>query len=285
MKIKIMSFLLVALIAGTAVTQAEPIDYEGVVAVDTVKVAPGDVFGVKVWLRNNDIDISAIFMPLKFSSPYLTLDSVSAVNTVWNSDFSFHASIDDVAQTVRISVLPADVEYPLPSASFVDGVIAELFFSASASATAQRVEIDSVYYDTVVSGGTHVTTQLEISNNAGVGVYLPGFVPGEIQLSGSTSVDTETGQTGLPTRFELAQNYPNPFNPVTVITFSLPRSSQVSLDVFNILGQHLMGLADGVMSAGTHQVEFDGGNLPSGIYFYRLCYGEGTLTRKMVLVK
>jgi len=83
----------------------------------------------------------------------------------------------------------------------------------------------------------------------------------------------------------LEQNYPNPFNPSTVIGFGLPTASQVNLQVFNILGQSVVTLVDRPMDAGWHEVEFDGGELPSGIYFYRLRHENGNLTRKMILVK
>jgi len=89
----------------------------------------------------------------------------------------------------------------------------------------------------------------------------------------------------LPAEFHLAQNYPNPFNPMTTIEFSLPSAGKTKLEVFNILGQTVATLIDQRLAAGIHQVQFDAGNHPSGIYFYRLSHALGTQTRKMVMIK
>jgi hypothetical protein len=89
----------------------------------------------------------------------------------------------------------------------------------------------------------------------------------------------------LPESFSLSQNYPNPFNPSTTISFSLPAASDVSLKIFNVLGQEVTTLIDGPMDAGEHSVQFDAANLASGIYFYRINAGSFMDTRKMVLTK
>jgi hypothetical protein len=89
----------------------------------------------------------------------------------------------------------------------------------------------------------------------------------------------------LPTEFTLAQNFPNPFNPSTQITFGLPKESTVRLEVFNLLGQQVAELANGVHAAGFHTVRFDASGLTSGMYLYKLTAGEMTLFRKMMLVK
>ncbi len=89
-----------------------------------------------------------------------------------------------------------------------------------------------------------------------------------------------------PKEFYLKQNYPNPFNPSTNIEFSLIEASNVTLDVSNVLGETVeIILDDKRMSAGKHIVKFNGNNLSSGIYFYRLVSGNGTIVRKMILSK
>ena len=89
----------------------------------------------------------------------------------------------------------------------------------------------------------------------------------------------------VPKVFSLNQNYPNPFNPTTYITYGLPRQSHVNLAVFNLLGQQVAVLVDGELSAGYHDVAFDGTRLASGVYLYRLQAGEFVQTRKLVLMK
>jgi len=99
----------------------------------------------------------------------------------------------------------------------------------------------------------------------------------------TTSVEPPAGI--LPERFALHQNYPNPFNPRTTISYDVPRSAHVTLSVFNVLGQHVGTLYEGMQSAGTHRIVWDAGSLASGVYFYRLQGAGQTLMRKMILVK
>jgi hypothetical protein len=88
-----------------------------------------------------------------------------------------------------------------------------------------------------------------------------------------------------PSQYSLEQNYPNPFNPTTTIRYMLPTSSQVSIRVFNILGQEVKSLVDGYENAGYKSVQFDGSHLPSGIYFYRIQTGKFSDVKKFVLLR
>lgn len=110
----------------------------------------------------------------------------------------------------------------------------------------------------------------------------------EVDLSGVTSVDDDK----IVYEFSLEQNYPNPFNPVTTINFTLPDvgtnhelSLQAKLTVYNLLGQEVAILLNEEKSAGSYQIQFDASNLPSGIYFYSLTYGNNIQTRKLALLK
>jgi len=83
----------------------------------------------------------------------------------------------------------------------------------------------------------------------------------------------------------LKTNYPNPFNPSTTIEYGLPQDTYVRLEVFNVLGERVNVLTDGVQDAGYHSVVFDARGLPSGIYFYRLQAGDFVDTKKLILMK
>ena len=89
----------------------------------------------------------------------------------------------------------------------------------------------------------------------------------------------------FPRALALSQNFPNPFNPVTTIHFALPQAGQVRLVVYNYLGQQVAELANGFHQPGFYAATFDGRNLASGIYFYRITTGQFTDLKKMVLVK
>jgi len=89
----------------------------------------------------------------------------------------------------------------------------------------------------------------------------------------------------LPTAFVLNQNYPNPFNPKTNIEFSIPKNGNVTLKVFNILGQEVATLVNKEMAAGSYKVDFNASNLSSGVYIYRLEAGSNSISKKMILMK
>lgn len=88
-----------------------------------------------------------------------------------------------------------------------------------------------------------------------------------------------------PRKYSLEQNYPNPFNPSTIIRFSVATQGLVTLKVYNILGQQVANLLNGELKSGTYEVDFDGTNFSSGVYFYTIKAGNYVSTKKMVLLK
>lgn len=107
----------------------------------------------------------------------------------------------------------------------------------------------------------------------------------------TTDVDTPGDNANLPTGFELGQNYPNPFNMSTNISFNLPSSGHVTLDVYNLLGQKVVTLADDQYPAGMVTINWDGRDksgdeLASGTYFYRVIFnGHETASKKLMILK
>jgi len=106
----------------------------------------------------------------------------------------------------------------------------------------------------------------------------------------SNNQESLTSNNSVPTEYVLEQNFPNPFNPTTQIRFSIPEAENVTLNIYNSVGQLVKTLAYGNMSEGHHQVTWDakdnrGINLSSGIYFYRLQAGSFIETKKMILMK
>jgi len=85
--------------------------------------------------------------------------------------------------------------------------------------------------------------------------------------------------------YVLEQNYPNPFNPSTIIRYSIPIQSKVNLTIYNSIGENIAEIIDLTQNAGSYEVEFDGSELSSGIYFYRLQVGSFIETKKMILLR
>ncbi len=125
----------------------------------------------------------------------------------------------------------------------------------------------------------------------GVVVELPAVFGSEANQAiaevGHPDLDVIAGIEGFTTitSYDLSQNYPNPFNPTTRISFSLPSREFVSLKVFDITGREVAVLVNDVKESGAYTIDFNAGNLPTGIYFYRIDAGSFSQIRKMMLVK
>ncbi|MBE2278914.1 MAG: Ig-like domain-containing protein [Ignavibacteriaceae bacterium] len=114
----------------------------------------------------------------------------------------------------------------------------------------------------------------------------------DLRYFNKTGTGVESADNNIPATFSLKQNYPNPFsagaNTVstqTVIQFSVAEASQIKLKVYNTLGELVATVFEGELTPGNYSSVFDGRNLPSGVYIYRLEYGKGSLTGKMTLMK
>ncbi len=106
-----------------------------------------------------------------------------------------------------------------------------------------------------------------------------------MRVSKTSAVSSEP-ENDLPTKVELRQNYPNPFNPSTMIAYGLPKTSKVTLEVFDILGRRVATLLSGEhKAAGRHTVTFNASNLASGMYIYRLRAGNSVIIKKLTLIK
>lgn len=99
----------------------------------------------------------------------------------------------------------------------------------------------------------------------------------------TTSVRSFTDK--IPDSYDLYQNYPNPFNPATTIKFIIPKSGNIKLQVYDMLGRKIKTLIDGNIEAGYHLIRFDGSNLGSGVYLYELNSSSFNMVRKMLLIK
>jgi hypothetical protein len=95
----------------------------------------------------------------------------------------------------------------------------------------------------------------------------------------------ESDELNIPKSFFVEQNYPNPFNPSTTILFGLPVVSDVTVKLFNVLGQEVATLFEGRLNAGQHELQFDAENLSAGVYIYRIQAGDDVAMKRMVLLK
>ena len=169
--------------------------------------------------------------------------------------------------------------------SMMNGDIGELIHSGNW--TAGQQETRSINY--VLPANPQVVNPDNCDLN--IFVYKQGSgisTNSNVQQAMRTPVTNTTGIVNNNTAaltYNLSQNYPNPFNPTTTFSFSIPRSENVSLKFYDILGNELETYINGNLNAGSYSVEFDGSKYSSGIYFYKLTSGSFTETKKMNLIK
>ncbi|MGA3246040.1 MAG: family 10 glycosylhydrolase [Bacteroidota bacterium] len=141
---------------------------------------------------------------------------------------------------------------------------------------------DTTLLSSVILAGplTNYSWTVSASNAYGTSDWSP-----ELRFQTGQDITVVERDGAIPNVFDLSQNYPNPFNPTTTIRFAVPNSGPVSLRVYDLLGREVAVLVDGPLTPGYYSARFDGHNLSSGIYFYRLVASGSVETKKMQLVK
>ncbi len=149
-------------------------------------------------------------------------------------------------------------------------------------------------YLTTNSGTSFVSTSL--GGGCGAGIIVPergylvamqcsGLFKMNISYTVITDINLNSSNSVIPESFNLYHNFPNPFNPATSIKFDIPNSGNVSLKVYDQLGNEINSLVDGFKNAGTYSISFNASELPSGVYFYKLTSGNYSVGKKMLLLK
>ncbi len=202
----------------------------------------------------------------------------------------------DVRRFKTVEILPGGVTLVSPSDGATVQADSVLLVWQSTSPAASRywveVGLDSTFalrdVDSTLTDTVRMQRHLILNQTyywrvrAGNDEAWAPFGPMRSFRSVLSSVENPPGQVR---EYALAQNYPNPFNPTTSIEFSLPKEGRVVLEVFNLMGEKVSTLVNGVMSPGTYREIFDASKLTSGVYFYRLTTPEGSRLRKMMLLK
>ena len=153
--------------------------------------------------------------------------------------------------------------------SFKDGINRYLAYSLF------NQQFDGRTSEILVKGGAKLNvknTDITVADRKGDAIYLSKSVSGNIYQDG-------------PHRFELAELYPNPFNPSTEIQFTLPVEEYVRLSAYDIRGQEVDVIFEGIQAGGQHYYTWNAGNLPSGVYYIRLQAGNLAGSQKALLIK
>ena len=169
---------------------------------------------------------------------------------------------------------------------------AEVYWTTNSIGGFQSISMSNTIADTFVAyipgqaGGTRTSYYISATAHGGKTWTKPSVAPNgyfSFIVPGASRIAQDVNS--LPRDFALPQNFPNPFNSNTIIRFELPRESFVTLIVYNVLGQEVAALVHENRAAGRYNIRFDGSQLTSGMYFYRLHAGEYVKTEKAVLLR
>ncbi len=158
------------------------------------------------------------------------------------------------------------------------------------------VGVDSVAWQLIAADSNNVTLRkayinyLSIRDGGEYGMHNAKYVIDALVASRNALIGIQTISYEVPERFELTQNYPNPFNPTTRFKFSLPKETDVTIVVFDIMGKVIKVLAKDKYNAGKYEVDWNGTNsmnsqVASGVYFYKIVAGGYTDVKKMIMLK
>ena len=159
----------------------------------------------------------------------------------------------------------------------------QLFIYCSALSIIQVVQGQSKSWQLMNKGLTNsMVNAISIDQD---GYIYAGTENGGLYKSNNIIDAIEKPTKALPDKFFISQNYPNPFNPSTIINYQIPKSTLVTLKVYDILGREVTTLVNEEKPAGNYEINFNGSRLSSGIYFYRIQVGGYTSIKKMILLK
>jgi hypothetical protein len=202
----------------------------------------------------------------------------------WPSDWLF----SDTVQGGKLIKLYDDGDAAHGDATAGDGIYSIVLVFPSGSTTPVLCKYGAVFasVDTLNGAASYLDNEAGYGLNHYLNLALGG---GHATMSNkfgdqATAVVSQNTKT-LPTKYAISQNYPNPFNPTTNINYAIPQSGNVSLKLYNILGQEVATIFQGFQKAGNYVANFNASKLASGVYLYRLQAGNFTVTKKMVLMK
>lgn len=285
MKKLVLFCVMCLLVSGIAYAQQDPDDpgIQDSIILGSPQVDSGAVFvGVPLYVVTDDT-VMFYNIPIRYDAPLggfhpRTPHAYFPPLTSWDERYdTVITSQNYIRQIGFCEYIPDSIPNPPLNTNGQRVQIMTLAFNIDPGTNRQYVTLDTCWDD------RNLSVMFGLSN--GISEITPAFVRGRIGFGLGVE---ENGE--VPRTFTLEQNYPNPFNPETNIDFALPTETNVSLIVYNLLGQEVQTLIDGKVGAGQHTAHWNGKNqngvtVPSGVYFYKMTTPEFTQTNKMVLVR
>ena len=225
--------------------------------------------------------------------------SATFINSIFWGNRPYNIILNAVNDTTpcRLNVNYCDIEYGL------DSIIVNDFVSV-VNFGAENVDADPLFIDTL-NNDFHlqdlspcIASGIDSIEIAGLWRYAPltdiegnprpypvGSLPDMGAYESSSPISLVDEDIGLPDDYALYQNYPNPFNPTTKIKWQMPTGGLITITLYNLLGKKTSVIVNEIKAAGEYEINFNGNELTSGIYFYQLKSGGYVEIRKMILIK
>ena len=258
------------------------------------------------WIHRN------MNQPMQFNNPFDEMDWIE-MNPGWHMGGGHHGGMQDSLFCQILEILPGNI-IELGSENAFTSYEIDFFFGGmmggmgsmgcgehmefgsnanlqfhytDAELEAKNIDESTVqvkYWDSRTNTWITISnTNINSSNNTVT--FSTSNVGNLLILTGDSPTSVQTSNDLIVDDFKLEQNYPNPFNPSTSIEFNIGKQSNVSLSVFNLLGQKVAELINGNMEPGNYNVRFDASGLSSGVYLYQLRTDGATIVKKMQLLK
>jgi len=275
---KTLTFLSILSILSAGICLAQDPGARDTIIVETVFAEVGDsAVVVRAYVVCDD-SVAFYNMPLSWSSSdsLINLSHVSYNNVLLEWDDTFDSLVTSLGflRMIGWNDICGD-DNPTLFAPVYRLLCWTFHFSIDSLAIPQVITIDTTF--------DPINGSLLFGEVGGVNAFIPEFIPGGISYG--IPLGFEDQESALPTELALSQNYPNPFNPATTLSYSLPEPSEITLTIFNILGQQVDILVQGLEPAGIHTITWGASRFPSGVYFARLESGGSSKSIKMLLLK
>ena len=171
---------------------------------------------------------------------------------------------------------------PAPPTGMFDVRYGSGRYAEELSAVNQTIELNSLEYPVKVRVEN---ADIRLQDGTGNGLNERLKSGEEVTISNSAINKLMVSQDIIPEDYSLEQNYPNPFNPSTTIKFSVPKQTHLKLNLYNVLGEFIQTITDGIYESGFYEITFEAENLVSGVYIYRMESSEIVQSRKLVLIR
>ncbi|HEQ98385.1 MAG TPA: T9SS type A sorting domain-containing protein [candidate division Zixibacteria bacterium] len=273
----LLTIVLIILVLGSSAQ-----GFSDTIQIEWVTVVPGidHSFSVYGYL---DQPHTGFEIPLAFSSYDLVFDSATLDDGIVPTEYEISWRIREDSTHFLLYIFPLTVTPPFPDILPPGGKICEVYFHVRDFAFDQIVFVDTAGYPLFVDESLLQYFDLSGYDTTGTAIY-PDFMYGTVSIF-TDVYDDDDSEGSVPEDFRLYQNYPNPFNPTTRISYQLPYETDVTLEILNLLGQKIETIEQGIRQPGYYEIFFDGSELKSGFYLYRIRAGDFTETRKMLLLK